>query len=64
MLMRRFKVREQERGLLFRDGQFEDVLGPGTYWRLDPLRKLRVDVVQVRAPWLDHADQCELMTPR
>jgi regulator of protease activity HflC (stomatin/prohibitin superfamily) len=56
MVIRRFKVREHERGLLFRDKQFEEVLGPGVYWRLDPLRKLRVDVAQVRLPWLDHAE--------
>ena len=56
MVVRRFKVREQERGLLFRDKQFEDVLGPGVHWRLDPLRKLRVDVVPVRLPWLERTD--------
>ena len=56
MVVRRFKVREQERGLLFRDKQFEDVLGPGVHWRIDPLRNLRVDVVPVRLPWLEHAD--------
>ena len=56
MLIRRFKVRAHERGLVFRDKQFEDVLGPGVHWRLDPLRKLRVEIVDVRSPWLAHAD--------
>ncbi len=56
MVFRRFKVREQERGLLFRDRQFEDVLGPGVHWRFDPLRKLRLDVAEVRQPWLEHAE--------
>jgi regulator of protease activity HflC (stomatin/prohibitin superfamily) len=56
MVFRRFKVKEQERGLLFRDGQFEEALGPGTHWRLDPLRKLHVDLRDVRVPWLEHAD--------
>ena len=56
MFIRRFKVRAHERGLVFRDGQFEDVLGPGVYWRLDPLRKLQVEIVDVRSPWLAHAD--------
>ena len=56
MLIRRFKVRAHERGLVFRDKQFEDVLGPGVHWRLDPLRKLRVAIVDVRSPWLAHAD--------
>ena len=56
MVFRRFKVREQERGLLFRDRQFEGVLGPGVHWRFDPLRKLRLDVAEVRQPWLEHAE--------
>ena len=54
MVIRRFKVREQERGLVFRDGQFEDVLGPGAYWRLDPLRKLQLEIVDVRGALFDH----------
>ena len=45
MFIRRFKVREHERGLVFRDGQFEDVLGPGVAWLFDPLRKLHVEIV-------------------
>jgi regulator of protease activity HflC (stomatin/prohibitin superfamily) len=56
MVFRRFKVREHERGLAFRDGQFEGVLGPGAHWRLDPLRRLQVEIADVRVPWLAHAD--------
>ena len=56
MIFRRFKVREHERGLLFRDNQFEDVVGPGVHWALDPLRQLRLDVVSVREAWLNHAE--------
>jgi regulator of protease activity HflC (stomatin/prohibitin superfamily) len=56
MLIRRFKVRAHERGLVFRDGQFEDVLGPGVTWLFDPLRKLQVEIVDVRSPWLAHVD--------
>ena len=44
MVLRRFKVREHERGLLFRDREFEGVLGPGRHWVWDPLFKVRVDV--------------------
>jgi len=54
MVIRRFKVREQERGLVFRDGQFEDVLGPGAYWRLDPLRKLQLEIVDARGALFEH----------
>ena len=56
MVLRRFKVREHERGLLFRDREFERVLGPGRHWVWDPLFKVHVDVVSVRDVWLDHKD--------
>jgi regulator of protease activity HflC (stomatin/prohibitin superfamily) len=55
-VIRMFKIRRHERGLLFRDRVFERVLGLGRHWLLDPLRKLRVDVVSVRDPWLRHSD--------
>jgi regulator of protease activity HflC (stomatin/prohibitin superfamily) len=56
MVLRRFKVREHERGLLFRDQEFKAVLHPGRHWVWDPLLKARVDVVSVRDAWLGHAD--------
>ena len=37
MVLRRFKIREHERGLLFRDREFERVLRPGRHWVWDPL---------------------------
>jgi regulator of protease activity HflC (stomatin/prohibitin superfamily) len=54
MVVRRFKIREHERGLEFRDREFEEVLQPGVHQRFDPLRKRQVDVVSVREPWLAH----------
>jgi regulator of protease activity HflC (stomatin/prohibitin superfamily) len=56
MVLRRFKVREHERGLLFRDREFKGVLRPGRHWLWDPLFKVHVDVVSVRDVWLDHKD--------
>jgi regulator of protease activity HflC (stomatin/prohibitin superfamily) len=56
MVLRRFKIREHERGLLFRDREFERVLRPGVHWVWDPLVKVRVDVVSVREVWLNHKD--------
>jgi len=55
-IVRRIKVREHERGLVFRENAFEEALRPGVYWRFDPLCRLRVDVVSVRDAWLDHRD--------
>ena len=56
LLWRRIKVRAHERGLCFRDREFQRVLGPGVHWLWDPLGKARVDVVSVREAWLAHAD--------
>jgi regulator of protease activity HflC (stomatin/prohibitin superfamily) len=56
VLFRRFKVREHERGLLFKDREFKRVLRPGRHWVWDPLLKVRVDVVSVREVWLTHVD--------
>lgn len=56
MLVRNFKVRSFEKGLYFRNGEFVGVLGTGSHWFLDPLRKVRVDVVSQRAPWLIHSE--------
>ncbi len=48
------KVRNYEAGLYFRDGEFKSLLSAGRYWLFDPLRKIQVDVVSQRAPWLVH----------
>jgi regulator of protease activity HflC (stomatin/prohibitin superfamily) len=56
MVLRRFKVREHERGLLFRDREFKGVLRPGRHWVWDPLFKVQVDVVSVRDVWVNHRD--------
>jgi regulator of protease activity HflC (stomatin/prohibitin superfamily) len=50
------KIREFERGLLFKDRQFRGVLKPGRHLFLDPLWRVKVDVVSVREPWLRHPD--------
>ena len=56
VLFHRFKVRENERGLLFEDLDFKEVLHPGRRYVWDPLHKLRLDLVSVRDVWLDHKD--------
>lgn len=54
ILFKRFKIRTYEMGLLFRDGEFRGLLTAGTHWFVDPLGKVRVDVVSQRDPWLMH----------
>ena len=60
MILRRVKVLEHERALVFRDGAFEGVLGPGVHWMLDLELRLTVEVVSIRNGWLIHPD-LELM---
>ena len=56
VLFHSFKVREHERGLLFKDREFKAVLRPGRHFIWDPLLKARLDVVSVRDVWLVHKD--------
>jgi regulator of protease activity HflC (stomatin/prohibitin superfamily) len=43
MLFRKFRVKKDERALLFDRGDFVEVLGPGEYLRFDPLRRLTAE---------------------
>jgi regulator of protease activity HflC (stomatin/prohibitin superfamily) len=54
--IKRILIRSYEKGLLFRDREFKKVLDAGTHWFVDPLKKIRVDVVSMRDPWLIHDD--------
>lgn len=53
-LFKRIKIRGYEMGLVFREGEFRNLLGEGRHWFFDPLRKTRVEVVSQREPWLIH----------
>lgn len=53
-MFKRFQIRSYEVGLLFRNGEFQELLTQGTRWFFDPLDKVRVDVVSQRDPWLLH----------
>ena len=55
-MIRRMKIKTHERGLLWREGDLVAVLGPGVHWYLDPLLKLKLQVVTPRDAWLVHKD--------
>jgi regulator of protease activity HflC (stomatin/prohibitin superfamily) len=55
-MIHRLKIKPHERGLLFREGDLVAVLAPGAHWYLDPLLKLRLQVVSPREPWILHKD--------
>ena len=48
------KIRNYEVGLHFRDGRVPGPDRAGRHWFLDPLGKVKVEVVSQRAPWLTH----------
>ncbi len=57
--IKRTKIRPFERGLVFREGVFEKVLTEGTVWTF-PWGKTRVEVVDTREVWLDHAELAQI----
>jgi regulator of protease activity HflC (stomatin/prohibitin superfamily) len=53
-ILHRIKIRSYELGLVFRDGEFARLLGPGRRWIIDLLGRMQVQIVSQRAPWLVH----------
>jgi len=60
IFLERYKIRSYEMGLYFREDDFRGLLGAGTHWFFDPLRRVRVDVVSQRDPWIVH-DKLDLI---
>jgi len=56
LFVKRIKIAKFEKGLYFKDREFQGVLEPGKYRFLDPLGKVRVEAVSVRDPWLVHRE--------
>ncbi len=54
LFVKSVKVRSYEAGLYFRDGEFKGILAEGRHWFMDPLNRVRVDIVSQRDPWLVH----------
>lgn len=55
-IFRKFKVASHERALLFHEGEFVNVLEAGKHKLIDPLRKLKVEKVNLRDVYFKHAD--------
>jgi regulator of protease activity HflC (stomatin/prohibitin superfamily) len=53
-MLKIIKIRHDEIGLHFHDGEFQGLLEAGRHWFIDPLRRVRVEVVSLRTPWLLH----------
>lgn len=53
-MIKYIKVPQHHVGLYFHDGVFRGILDAGRHWFLDPLFRVKVDVVSLRTPWLVH----------
>lgn len=60
-MIRRFKIRHDEIGLLFKDGKFQKVLRVGTHWTVDPLAKLRFELVSLKNTIFQSEDLKEVL---
>ena len=56
LILRRLKIRQNERGLLFKDRDFHRLLGPGLHWVWGLFWKVRVERVSVRDVDFRHPD--------
>ena len=54
MLFRKFYVKKDERALLFKRGDFVEILRPGEHLRFDPLRRLAVEKFGLAQPRFEH----------
>jgi regulator of protease activity HflC (stomatin/prohibitin superfamily) len=54
IIIKTIKIRSYEMGLYFRDGEFKSLLREGRHWFVDPLGKVKIEVVSQRTPWLAH----------
>lgn len=54
LFVREFTVRKHERGLLFRNGDFERFLAPAVYRFFDPQRRLEVERFDLSEPTFEH----------
>ncbi|MDF1745807.1 MAG: slipin family protein [Gimesia sp.] len=51
---KRYKILSFEKGLQFRNDEFQGLLNAGTHWSFDPFSQEQVDVISMREPLLIH----------
>jgi regulator of protease activity HflC (stomatin/prohibitin superfamily) len=54
IVFRKYHVRKDERGLLFRKGDFVTILRPGEHRVFDPLRRTRIEKYTLETPLFEH----------
>ena len=53
-IVRKLLVRKHQRALLYKNGDFERFLLPGTHWAVDPLTRLGVELFDISVPLFEH----------
>lgn len=56
LMIRTIKIKPHERALVFREGALHSVLNRGVHRLFDPLRKLKIEVVNLREVYFRHED--------
>ena len=54
MILQRKKIKKNQIGIVFKDGQFDSILSVGKHWLFNPLQKTQVEVVDLRIPVYSH----------
>jgi regulator of protease activity HflC (stomatin/prohibitin superfamily) len=55
-MFKHIKIKNWEKGFLFKEGALIELVGKGSHWFWDPLNKIRVDVSSQRSPWINHPE--------
>ncbi|MFW6303623.1 MAG: slipin family protein [Candidatus Sumerlaeota bacterium] len=53
-MIKYYRIKSTERGILFRGGEFQRILMPGRYVIPDPLLRTKCTVASVRRPWVEN----------
>ncbi len=51
-ILKRKRIRSYEKGLVFKNKEFQGILKQGTHWFFDPFFRIQVDIVSERNPWI------------
>ncbi len=54
--MWKVKIKRDEMGLLYKDGEFAGVLESGSHWLINPFEKTQVEKLKVSPPWIERRD--------
>lgn len=54
MILQRKKIKKNQLGVVFKDGQFDSILREGKHWLFSPFKKVEVEIINMRVPIYSH----------